>query len=102
MNALRRKVGRAEAETLLASWKGSGVSLPRWCALRGVDGRSMRYWADHLPSGSPTIRVVELAPRTTLPVAASLRVTVEGVVVDVPDGFTEATLAAVLRAVRGC
>lgn len=96
----RRKVTGGEAERLLRDWRASGEDLPAWCAARGLDGRSLRYWAGRL-GAEPLLRVVEMsAPRQAS--SSGIRLRVDGVVISVPDDVSEVALARVLRAVRGC
>ncbi|MBL8615283.1 MAG: hypothetical protein JNM72_06725 [Deltaproteobacteria bacterium] len=100
MPAPRRRITQDEAPELLAHWRASQQPLPEWCAQNGVDGRSLRYWADRLAQPAP-IRLVELArPGRAAP--EPLRLTLDGVVIDVPDGFNDQTLARVLAVVRAC
>lgn len=100
MSAPRRRITQDEAPELLADWRASQQPLRDWCAEHGVDGRSLRYWADRLDRSLP-IRLLELAtPGSTAP--EPLRLTIDGVVIDVPDGFNDQTLARVLAVVRGC
>lgn len=100
MPAPRRRITQDEAPELLAHWRASQQPLPEWCAQNGVDGRSLRYWADRLAQPAP-IRLVELA-RPGRAASEPLRLTLDGVVIDVPDGFNDQTLARVLAVVRAC
>jgi len=96
----RRKVAQGEAAELVSAWRTSKRALPDWCATHGIDGRSLRYWADRL-SVPTSIRLMEVTvapPR----VAANLRVSLGDVTIEVPDDFTADTLARVLAVVRGC
>ena len=96
----RRKATGSEAAELVSAWRLSHQALPDWCAAHGIDGRSLRYWADRLSSPT-TIRMVEV----TVPVpprAPTLRVSLDDLTIEVPDGFTAETLARVLAVVRGC
>jgi hypothetical protein len=100
MTLRRRKITEAEAAELLAAWRSSKRALPDWCAAHGVDGRSLRYWAGRL-SAATSIRVMEV----TMAVPSgppSLRLSVEDLTIEVPDGFTAETLTRVLAVVRGC
>ncbi len=60
MAAVRRRVTADEAEGLVAQWRASKRALPTWCASRGIDGRSLRYWADRLDRGP--LRLVDVTP----------------------------------------
>ena len=102
----RRKITEAESAELVAASRTSKRALPAWCASQGIDGRSLRYWAERLDRldrlDSPaSIRVVEVtvAAPASVPV---LRLVVEDVTIDVPDGFTAETLSWVLAVVRRC
>jgi hypothetical protein len=59
MPAPRRRISQEEAPEQLANWRASEQPLPEWCAEHGVDGHSLRYWADHLPQPA-AIRLVEV------------------------------------------
>lgn len=100
MAAERRRVTAEEAEGLVAEWRASKRALPTWCASRGIDGRSLRYWAGRLDRAP--VRLVDVTPRPAGAAGSGLRLWVEGVVVEVGDGFQPDTLARVLAVVRGC
>ena len=86
------------APELLANWRASVQRRTERSAENGVGGRSLRYWPDWLAQPAP-IRLVELA-RPTRATPEPLRLTLDGVVIDVLDGFNERTLARVLGVVR--
>lgn len=98
----RRKVTKGEAETLLAEWRASGEGLPAWCAARGLDGRSLRYWEGRLSAGVPELRVVEMGGPRRASSPAGIRLRVEDVTIMVAETFSEDALARVLRVVRAC
>ena len=100
MPSARRKVTQGEAEVVVAEWRASKRSLPAWCEARGLDGRSLRYWADRLDRAP--VRLVDVTPRGAPDAGPVLRLLVEDLVVEVPDGFVSDTLARVLGVVRGC
>lgn len=100
MPSALRKVTAEEAEGLVAEWRASKRALPSWCASRGIDGRSLRYWADRLDRAP--LRVVDVTPRGPTTAGPRLRLLVDDVVIEVDDGFLADTLARVLAAVRGC
>lgn len=100
MAGSRRKVAESEARALVAEWRESGRSMPAWCALRGLDGRSLRHWTRRL-EGVAEFRFMEMAVPAR-PAAPSIRLRVEGVTIVVGDAFSEETLTRVLRAVRAC
>lgn len=97
----RRTVGSEEAVELVAAWRASGESLRSWCACRGIDGRSLRYWADRYEP-EPVLRLVELAAPRPSRCSTGLRVRVAGVTIAIGDDFSEEALTRVLRAVRAC
>jgi hypothetical protein len=70
---------------LPANWPASEQPLPRWCTENGLDGRSLRQWTDRPPQPAAICRV-ELA-RSARTTPEHLRLTLDGVVIDVPDGF---------------
>lgn len=100
MSPARRKVTADEAEGLVAEWRASKRALPVWCEARGIDGRSLRYWADRFDRAP--IRLVEVTARAPSGDHPGLRLLLDDVVVEIPDGFASDTLARVLAVVRGC
>lgn len=103
MGSTRRKVTQAEAGRLVAEWRASGKAMPAWCAARGIDGRSLRYWANTHHGLGTELRVVEMATAApTLATGSSIRLRLDGVTIVVAPGVCETTLARVLRVVRGC
>ena len=100
MPTSRRRITQAEAPLPLAEWQASKRPLPEWCAENGVDGRSLRTWANRLHAPS-AVRLLELSLPALAPVAP-IRLSLGGVQIDVPDGFNDHTLARVLAVVRGC
>lgn len=100
MLSARRKVSAEEAEEMVAEWRASKRALRAWCETRGIDGRSLRYWADRLDRAP--LRVVDVTPRVPTVEGPGLRLRVEDVVIEVGDGFLADTLARVLTVVRGC
>jgi hypothetical protein len=100
MVSARRKVTAEEAERLVAEWRASRRALPAWCATQGIDGRSLRYWANRLDLAP--LRLLDVTPRTQTLHGSGLRLLVDDVIVEVDDGFLAETLARVLAVVRGC
>jgi hypothetical protein len=100
MVSTRRKVTEAEAEDLVAAWRASNRALPAWCALQGIDGRSLRYWADRLDR--TPLRLLDVTPRATAGDHLGLRLLIDDVVVEIRDGFSADTLTRLLAVVRGC
>ena len=99
MESKRRRVEAGEAKGLVEAWHASGEPLRTWCSRRGIDGRSLRYWADRV--SEPVLRLVELTPPRSA-ASSGLRVRVQGVTIVVEDHFSDETLARVLRVVRAC
>jgi hypothetical protein len=98
MPAPRRRVTQDEAPELLANWRPSEQPLREWCAENGLHGRSLRFFPDcHPPPAA--IRLAEPA-RPSRATPEPLRLTLDGVVIDVPDRFNDQTLARVLAVVR--
>ena len=96
----RRRITQAEALELLAEWQASMLPLPGWCAENGVDGRSLRTWANRLHAPS-AVRLLELSLPALAPVPP-VRLSLGVVQIDVPDGFNDRTLARLLAVLRGC
>ena len=101
MASRRRALEAGEARELVAAWRESGESLRSWCARRGIDGRSLRYWADRA-APEPILRLVELTPPHRAARTARLRLRVGGVTIAIGDDFSDETLTRVIRAVRAC
>lgn len=102
MASTRRKVTEKEAAALVAEWRASGKSMPAWCRARGLDGRSLRFWADQLAGGAE-LRMVEMtAPSAPARRPTPIRLRLDGVTVLVDEAFSEQALTRVLRAVRAC
>lgn len=102
MVSQRRKVNEEEARVLVREWRASGKAMPAWCAARGIDGRSLRFWAGRLDA-QPELRVVEFAPppRQARP-SSRITLRLAGVSILVDEDVSEAALTQVLRAVRAC
>ena len=74
--------------------------MPAWCAARGIDGRSLRFWAGRLePVG---LRVVEMSVPPSNVRPGQIRIRVSGATIAVDETVSEAALTRVIRAVRGC
>jgi hypothetical protein len=101
----RRKVeNREDAERLLRGWEVSKREFRTFCASRGVDGRSLRWWKRHLrEEGEGGVQLVELAVTDPPSSARAMyRVVVGEVAVEVDDGFREDTLLRLLGVVSRC
>jgi hypothetical protein len=101
MASKRRKVESEEAGDLIAEWRASGESLRSWCARRGIDGRSLRYWADRDPQ-APILRLVELTPARRRARPSGVRLRVRGVTIGIGSEFSDEVLIRVIQAVRAC
>jgi len=100
MPTTRRKVRPDEADALVAAWRASTLELRDFCAQQSLHGRSLRYWVDRL--NAPTqIRMLEVTVPGPSP-ASVLRLAVEDVTIDVPEGFSADTLARLLAVIRAC
>jgi hypothetical protein len=99
----RRKInGEAEAAALLREWRAESVDFKVFCKERGVDGRSLQCWRMNFAKREPEpVRLLEL----TLPpekVAASYRIHLGELTLEVDDNFREDTLARLLTVVGRC
>ena len=101
MASRRRTVEAEEARELVSAWRESGESLRAWCARRGIDGRSLRYWADQ-EAPEPILRLVELTPPRRATRTAGLRLRVGDITIAIGDDFSDEALTRVIRAVRAC
>jgi hypothetical protein len=109
MAAVRRKVvDYDDAQELLDDWEASGMDFRAFCARVGVDGRSLQCWRQNLgrreaPAAGP--RLVELvrpAPGGEIKAAATYRVVVGDIAVEVGDAFRDDTLTRLLAVVVRC
>ena len=106
--SLRRKVPDAEtAQRWLSAAERSGLTRAAWCAVEGVDARSLQAWRLALARRAARYRshaFVEVVAR--VPAADSgpppLRVHVGEIVIEVVPGFHAASLTEVVRAIRAC
>lgn len=97
----RRKVTEEEARVLVPEWLASGKAMPAWCSARGIDGRSLRFWAGRLDR-PPELRVVEMLPPSAARAEGAIRLRVDRVTIVVGASFSQDALTRVLRAVRAC
>lgn len=108
MHTTRRKVqDRDDAVELLNELEASGLEIRKFCAGRGIDGRSLHCWRTNLRGDLPTsrrqVRLVELTPAARpTPITARYRVVVGDLAVEVDDAFHEDTLARLLAVVARC
>lgn len=92
----------AEWERRVAQWRRSGMTAAEFCRGKEFAASTLRWYSSRLgaelPDEGPTMIQVQRAPA-----AADAVVVVElgGAVVRVPEGTSEATLAAVFSALRG-
>jgi hypothetical protein len=99
----RRKINdEAEAAALLKEWRAESVDFKVFCKEQDVDGRSLQCWRMILAKREPEpVRLLEL----TLPgerVAASYRIHVGELTLEVDDDFRDETLARLLTVVGRC
>lgn len=107
----RRNVNdKREALVLLEELEDSGLDLPAFCALSGVDGRSLNCWRHNLGSRPgarrepQALRLVEVvaAASDESPSVAAYKLSVGGVSIEVDDHFRDETLARLLRVAATC
>jgi hypothetical protein len=99
----RRKInGEAEAAVLLKEWRAESVDFKVFCKERGIDGRSLHCWRMNFAKREPEpVRLLEI----TLPqekVAASYRIHLGELTLEVDDAFRDDTLARLLAVVGRC
>jgi hypothetical protein len=107
----RRKVPDAEtARAWLDAARRSGLSRVEWCAIVGVDARSLQCWRNVLErrAARTAPAFVEWVARPRRPRAApatpspSLRVHVGDLIVEVPVEFHADSLASLIHVLRSC
>ena len=99
----RRKVrDAAEAVELLRRHASSGMALSAWCAVEGIDGRSLSGYRHVVPE---PLRLVEVTVPAPAPISASpavYRLMVGAMQVEVGDDFQSDTLSRLLAVVSAC
>ena len=100
-----------EALALLEELEDSGLELSAFCALYGVDGRSLNCWKHNLGRSRPgpklrpqSLRLVEVVTSVSdeSPSVAAYKLSVGGVSIEVDDHFRDETLARLLRVAATC
>jgi len=106
----RRKVhDERDAQALLMELEHSGLELSAFCAVQGIDGRSLNCWRHNLGDrtghrlSSQALRLVEVvAMENDLAPPAAYKLSIGGVCIEVDDHFRDATLARLLRVAATC
>ena len=106
---LRRKVrDRDDAVELLRALANSGLTLIDFCERHGIDGRSLHCWERNLrrrgtvePVEAPALRLLEVTVVQPQP-AATYRIHVGDLVVEVGDDFVDDTLARLVGVLAAC
>ena len=100
----RRVRDRAEAIELLSSWEASGESMSAWCTARGLNWYSLsthRNWLRAEQRGRATVRMVEVELAAPV-VAATYRVDLGDLTIEVEDDFQADTLRRLGDGLRTC
>jgi hypothetical protein len=103
MQSTRRKVhNEDEARELLALYAGWPESFRSFCAAEGIDGRSLRGWQRRLTPAlpPPALELVQFAMPARS--AATYRVCVGEIAIEVTEDFHEAVLMRLLSVVAAC
>jgi hypothetical protein len=86
---VRRRWRAEDARTVLGRLESSGLSVPQFAAREHLEPQRLYRWRAQLgPGGTGTPRFIEIQPGATV-IEVVLRC---GLVVRVPEGFSEATL----------
>ena len=104
MQSSRRKVrDEDEARELLAAYDGWPESFRSFCAVEGVDGRSLRGWQRRLTPElpPPALELVQL-PAVAVARPVIYRVCVGDIAIEVTEDFSEPALMRLLAVVRAC
>lgn len=90
----RRRWRAADAQAVLARLDSSGLSLPQFAARERLAPQRLYRWRAQLgPAATSTPRFIEIKPA-----ARSIEVVLRcGLVMRLPDGFSEATLRRLLE-----
>lgn len=82
------------------------MTAPAFCAGKGYESSTLRYWASRLKRGAagakPVVRLARVVRTRTAEVDAPIVVELGGARVVVRRGFDRAVLAAVFDAVAAC
>lgn len=104
MTKSEREAAQHQWEGLVADFRASGLSGPRWCAQKGFKLRQLRYWVGKFraadPHGSATTWVAVTPPVAIAPSGLTIRIGVAEMRVD--PGCDPALLEAVIRALSPC
>lgn len=106
--ARRRVVDYDDAVELLDEWEASELEFRAFCARVGVDGRSLQCWRQNLgrrQARAEGPRIVELVRPVTdveRKPAATYRVVVGDLAIEVGEAFREDTLKRLLAVVARC
>jgi hypothetical protein len=88
-------------ESHLESWSRSGLSQAEYCRQNGIRIKGFGYWKRKLVKKDFPVELVELDAEQIF-ISQPLRIHVgAGYQVEVPDGFSRATLKSVLLLLRG-
>ena len=103
----RKIVDEADAHACLNAVAESCQPRAAWARAHGVDARSLNAWRLILErrkdvADLPTLRLLELVPKSTEPAQSGVRIRVGGLVVELDRTFDHEVLAAVLDVVVPC
>ncbi len=103
MGEARAKRSTAEARQYWQrhsdGYSRSGLTRAAYCKQHDINVQTFSYWRHRLKTEREPIKLVQLPATVTQPTAA-LRVEVNGYGIEVCQGFSPASLAAVVRVLR--
>ena len=97
MSKTSREANRAAWAEKVAEFNRSGLSVPKWCAARGVKDHQLRYWLKKLGTPAPAQTDVQWLPLEYYEPEPALTVKMGPAVIEVRDGFDPRLLIAVVR-----
>lgn len=106
MTSTRKQKSRQRQENWqrhMTAWQQSGTTQAAYCEQHGLNLKTFAYWRHRLKTGDAPVRLVQIATAGPNRSEQSVvRIVIdEHTAIEVPDGFSAATLAGVLEVVRG-
>lgn len=81
-------------------YQASGLSQAAYCSKHGLSLSTFLYWLHKHRSESQPVKLVQVQPLAPPEPATALRLVVNGYGIEVCEGFSPASLAAVVRVLR--
>jgi len=81
-------------------YQASGLSQAAYCSKHGLSLSAFLYWLHKHRSAGIPVKLVQVQPLASPEPATALRLVVNGYGIEVCEGFSPASLAAVVRVLR--